>query len=160
MKYQRFYLLLILIPLIYSCSNDIDSQWKGPDRNSIYPETNLLQKWPEGGPELIWRYDSLGMGHSSAAVTKEAIYITGLADSTEGILYCLDLKGNLLWQDNYGTEWTQNFIGTRSTPTVVGNHLYFISSLGEINCYDIKERTKVWTKSYQEDFERRTKWYS
>ncbi len=152
MNSNQPYLLLLLLPLLLACSNEIESQWKGPDRISIFHETGLLQEWPEDGPELLWRYDSLGMGHSSAAVTEEAIYVTGMPDSTGGILYCFDLMGNLLWQDKYGKEWNINYTGTRSTPTVVGNHLYFISSYGEIYCYDFKTHKKVWTKTFQEDF--------
>jgi outer membrane protein assembly factor BamB len=152
MSFKSLHLLLMIIPTIYSCSSEIDSQWKGPDRNSMFSETGLLQEWPEGGPELILRIDSLGMGHSSAAVTNEAIYVSGMPDSTGGILYCFDLEGNLLWQDNYGKEWNLNFIGTRSTPTIVGNHLYLISSYGEICCYDLRTHKKVWSKSFQEDF--------
>ncbi|NQU54541.1 MAG: PQQ-binding-like beta-propeller repeat protein [Bacteroidetes bacterium] len=152
MNPKRVYLLLLIIPFIYSCTPNVESQRKGPQRNSIFPETGLLQEWPEEGPDLLWRYDSLGMGHSSAAVTNENIYITGMPDSTGGILYCLDLEGNLLWEDKFGKDWNINFTGTRATPTIVGNHLYFISSVGEINCYDLKKHAKVWTKSYQEDF--------
>ena len=152
MNYKILYLNLLLIPFIYSCANEIDSQWKGPNRNSIFSETGLLQEWPEGGPELLWRYDSLGMGHSSAAVTEKAIYITGMPDSTGGILYCFDLTGNLLWQDKYGKDWNINYTGSRSTPTVVGNHLYFIGSFGEIYCHDLRKHKKIWTKSYREDF--------
>ena len=28
-------------------------QWRGPDRDGIYPETGLLKIWPEDGPELL-----------------------------------------------------------------------------------------------------------
>jgi outer membrane protein assembly factor BamB len=152
MNYKNIHLLFMLLPLIYACSNEIDSQWKGPDRNSTFSDTGLLQEWPEGGPELLWRNDSLGIGHSSAAVTNEAIYITGMPDSTDGILYCFDLDGNLLWQDIYGKEWNINYTGTRSTPTVVGNHLYLISSFGDILCYDLEKHKKVWSRSFQEDY--------
>ena len=78
MNYKIILLSVLLIPLLFSCSDEIDSQFKGPDRNSMFSETGLLQEWSEGGPELLWRYDSLGIGHSSAAVTDEAIYITGM----------------------------------------------------------------------------------
>lgn len=145
-------LLLLIIPFFYSCTPKIESQWKGPQRNSIFTETGLLQEWQEEGPELLWRNDSIGMGHCSVAVTKDAVYITGMPDSTGGVLYCFDLQGNILWEDKYGEEWNTNYTGTRSTPTIVGKHLYFISSFGEIFCYDLKKRTRVWTKSYQKDF--------
>jgi hypothetical protein len=47
--------------------------WRGPARDGIFPENNLLTAWPEGGPELLWRYDSLGSGsaeHFSEPVIK------------------------------------------------------------------------------------------
>jgi outer membrane protein assembly factor BamB len=96
--------------------------------------------------------DSLGLGHSSAAVTNDAIYLTAMPDSTGGVLYALDLDGKMIWQDKYGVDWNTNFTGTRSTPTVTGDHLYFISGFGEIYCYDIRKKEKVWTLSFLEDF--------
>ena len=35
-------------------SPDEICQWRGPNRDGIYPETNLLSQWPEKGPEVIW----------------------------------------------------------------------------------------------------------
>ena len=29
-------------------------QWRGADRSGLYPETNLLNSWPETGPALLW----------------------------------------------------------------------------------------------------------
>ena len=28
-----------------------DVQWRGPNRDGIYPDTMLLKEWPEEGPE-------------------------------------------------------------------------------------------------------------
>jgi hypothetical protein len=35
------------------------SQWRGPDRNGIYPETGLLKSWPANGPKLLWHFEGL-----------------------------------------------------------------------------------------------------
>jgi outer membrane protein assembly factor BamB len=137
---------------VISCSTRIDSQWKGPFRNGIYPEKGLLQEWGENGPDLIWRYDSLYMGHSSPAVTKDAIYLTGMPDSTSGYIFCLNHNGELLWKDLYGEEYKSAYTGSRSTPTIVGDKLYLLSGAGEVICYDLKNRKKVWSKSYVRDF--------
>ena len=152
MNYKLLYISVLLILLTLSCSNKIDSQFKGPDRNSMFPESGLLQEWPEDGPELLWRYDSLFMGHSSPAVTDDAIYITGMPDSISGYIFCLNHNGELLWEDFYGEEYKSNYTGSRSTPTVIGNKLYLLSGAGEVICYDVKKRIKVWSKSYVIDF--------
>jgi hypothetical protein len=33
------------------------SDWRGPDRNGIYPEKDLLRQWPEEGPETAWVFE-------------------------------------------------------------------------------------------------------
>lgn len=152
MQFRFFLFAFVLVPFIFSCSSKIDSQWKGANRDGIYLEENLMQEWPEGGPDLLWRYDSLNMGHSSPAVTNKAIYLTGMKDSTNGYLYCLDLNGNFLWSDRYGEEFKTNYTGSRSTPAVAGNYLYIISGLGEVICYNLKTRSKKWTRSFIDDF--------
>src|SRR5262249_49133751 len=29
--------------------------WRGPKRDAVSPEKGLLNKWPDGGPKLLWR---------------------------------------------------------------------------------------------------------
>ena len=53
------------------------SQWRGPERNGVYPESELLKKWPADGPAQLWFSEGLGLGFSSVAVTEHAIYATG-----------------------------------------------------------------------------------
>ena len=39
-----------------------EAQWRGADRSGIFPEKDLLQAWPEDGPELILNVENLGKG--------------------------------------------------------------------------------------------------
>ena len=43
-------------------------QWRGPERNGIYPATGLLKTWPAEGPKMLWSYEGLGKGFSSVIV--------------------------------------------------------------------------------------------
>ena len=63
--------------LAISMQAQIISQWSGPQRNGIYPDTALLASWPEEGPVKIWSVDGIGKGYSSAAITDDAIFVTG-----------------------------------------------------------------------------------
>jgi outer membrane protein assembly factor BamB len=119
------------------------AQWQGPNRDGIYNETNLLKKWPEGGPQLLWHFDELGDGHSSAAVTSNAVYTSGMVGD-KGYVYAFDHSGKLLWKTEYGTEWTENWNGVRSTPLIVNNKLYVLSSFGKLVCLDAKTGKEIW----------------
>ncbi|MCG2814882.1 MAG: alcohol dehydrogenase, partial [Candidatus Aminicenantes bacterium] len=94
-------LLLLLSPAF----GQVDSQWRGPNRDGKYPGKNLLNVWPEEGPSLIWSAEDLGEGFSSAAVTADRVYVTGLVGSS-GFLFALDHSGKLLWKKEYGKEWS------------------------------------------------------
>src|SRR5512133_1784967 len=87
------------------------SQWRGPNRDGIYPETNLLKVWPAEGPKMLWSFEGLGTGQGSVAVSNEKVYVTGIPDTltAEGFLFVFDTKGKMLWKKSYGKDWTGIF---------------------------------------------------
>ena len=120
--FRVFSILSIVILFVSSCQKKADrSEWRGPNRDGIYTEANLLKEWPEKGPELLWSFEGLGYGHSSPAVANEKVYVNGMKDtiSSAGTLFTFDLSGTLLWEKEYGPEFGLNFHGTRSTPVIV-----------------------------------------
>lgn len=129
-------LLLCAAFAIPSVFSQADYELRGPNRDGYYPnEKNLLQKWPEQGPELLKSISNIGEGFTLPAVTNDRIYITGMIDST-GYIFSYDLNGVLIWKRKYGKEWTDNYPGSRSTPTIVGDKIYFEDSFGMIYCYN------------------------
>ncbi len=128
------------------------SQWRGPNRDGVYPESNLLKEWPENGPELIWEFNELGRGYSSAAVTSQRIYTAGTIDSTSYI-YSLDHAGNLVWKTELGPEWTKTFPGMRSTPLIYGDRGYIINGLGVLFSFDTGSGKIVWSKDMLTEFD-------
>ena len=66
-------------------------QWRGPDRNGIYPETNLLNQWPADGPELLWVLKDIPAGHSQVTIANETLFFTGLSDTMD-VLIAADME--------------------------------------------------------------------
>ena len=126
-------------------------QWRGADRTGYYHESGLLQSWPAEGPGLLWAFDGLGNGYSSPVITSDRIFITGETD-TVTYLFALDRSGKYLWKVPVGKEWTINYPGARSTPTVVDDLLYVSTGLGTIACLEAKTGTKKWSYEMQQDF--------
>lgn len=149
---MRFAFLFFIASIIFSFTENQEfSQWRGPDRDGIYPEKGLLKIWPENGPGLVWSFNGLGAGHGNAGFSKDKIFILGMPDSI-GVLYAFDYKGKLLWKKAYGEEWYTSYIGSRSTPTVVGDLVYFESGQGIVYCYDGKTGKKIWSVDLPEKF--------
>lgn len=147
-------LFLFSIICLTACTQKSEtSDWRGPNRDGIYNETGLLQQWPEKGPDLLWSYEGVGFGHSAVAVANDKMYVTGIKDTLEslGTLFTFDLNGTLLWEKNYGKDFSLNFHGTRSTPVVVYDLIYIESGMGAVYCLSAVSGEQVWSKDFIDD---------
>lgn len=149
------FLVVTLIPILAAGQQKTEiSDWRGPNRDGIFSAKNLLKQWPENGPELLWSFEGLGSGHSSVAVANNKVYVTGIKDTivSAGTLYTFDLNGKLLWQKEYGKDFSLNFHGTRSTPVVVDDLIYIESGMGAVYCLNAETGDKVWSVDFIKDF--------
>lgn len=137
-----------LVPVLFFLSLSVIAQdlvqWRGKNRDGIFTETGLLTQWPAEGLKMLWHYDQLGDGYSSALVLKDKIITTGMVD-TAGVMYALDLSGKLLWKTIYAKEWGESYPGCRSTPTYLDNKLYINSSYGQAVCIDATTGKIIWS---------------
>ena len=157
--YANKLLLAVLVFIMISCSGKREfSQWRGPDRDGNYPETGLLKEWPDEGPDMLWSFEGLGAGHGSVSIAGDRLFVLGMPD-TIGVIYSFDMQGNLLWQKEYGLEWSTNYVGTRSTPTILDGLLYFVSGKGVAYCMDADTGELIWSVDMQEKFNgRQIRW--
>src|SRR4029434_8461678 len=51
-------------------------QWRGPNRDGIFPATGLLQQWPADGPKLAWKAEKLGKGMAGVSIAGGKIFTT------------------------------------------------------------------------------------
>jgi len=131
------------------------SMFHGPDGENKSPDTGLLTAWPEEGPTLLWKIDNIGQGvsgYSSVTIQNGRIFTTGSKDG-RSIVYCFDINGKPLWETDNGPVWTGTFPGTRSTPTVDGEFVYDLSSMGQVVCLTVDKGEKIWTRNILSEFE-------
>jgi outer membrane protein assembly factor BamB len=131
------------------------AQWRGPNRDGIYPEKNLLQTWPENGPKLLWDIENIGNGYSSPVISGDKLFINGQIDSVSHV-FAFDLNGKLLWKtpngrEFFGEEYAANFPGARSAPTVYNDLVYVCSGQGKIACLEAASGKIRWTVNMVKD---------
>jgi len=149
---KKITLATILLCSIASFGQHDIAQWRGPERNGLYPGKNLLMPWPAEGPRQLWKYEVLGKGYSSAAVTTRNVYTAGSLDGSL-FIFSFDLSGNLLWRSKLGPEWDKDFPGTRSTPMIYDELGYIVSGLGMLYCFDASNGKIKWTKNLFKDLD-------
>lgn len=142
---------ILFLVLNFLTINAQDAQWRGPNRNGIFPDTNLLKVWPENGPEIIFSTEGIGKGYSSAVATNKYIYATGIKDTLE-YLSCLDFTGKILWQKEYGRCWHKSFPEARCTPTIDGDRIYVISGMDKMTCFNAASGDEIWSVDIHEKY--------
>jgi len=141
--------IIILLTFITNLLQAQKVQFRGPNRDGIFPDTLLLKEWPAKGPEVLFTTEGIGKGYSSTIATKDRIYATGIKDTIEYIT-CLDLKGNILWQKPYGRAWKNSFPEARCTPTLEEDRIYVLSGMDEMLCLNAETGDKIWSVDLHE----------
>jgi len=125
--------------------------WRGADRTGVSQEKGVLQEWPSGGPQQVWKATGIGEGYSTPSVADGKIFVIG-AKGKEEFVFALNAEdGSELWKQKLGGKAQVGYEGSRSTPTVDGNLLYALSSGGDLACMGTDGKMK-WTKNLGKDF--------
>jgi outer membrane protein assembly factor BamB len=127
-------------------------QWRGPGRDAISNERDLLPEWPAGGPPLAWKAVGVGAGFSSVAVAGDRIFTIGDKDGAQQVIALNRADGKLLWSTRLGPAWDDQYAGGRGTPTVDGDLLYALGTEGDLVCLETATGKERWRKSLSRDF--------
>ena len=131
-------------------------QWRGPDRDGVSAETDLLTTWPDDGPRKLWE-QSAGAGYSSLAIAGVRVF-TLMQDGDAEAVVCWDADtGKELWRFRYPARYQNAYgDGPRSTPTVAGNLVYTVGGTGILHCLKTHPESAdgevVWRKDLLAEF--------
>ena len=156
--------LLLLAPVARA---DDWPQWMGPNRDNVWRETGLLEKFPDGGPKVLWRTPVKG-GYAGPAVAGGKVYCTDYtsatnlgegnfqrkeADGTERVFALDEATGKLLWEHSYPVRYTVSYpAGPRCTPLVHAGKVYFLGAEGDLLCCEADKGGIVWKKNLREEY--------
>src|SRR5437763_10769005 len=65
----------LLAGLVQTARADDWPQWLGPQRDGVWRETGILEKFPRGGPKVLWRRE-IGGGYAGPAVAGGRVFVT------------------------------------------------------------------------------------
>lgn len=132
-------------------------QWRGPNRDGVSQETNLLKQWPVGGPRLVWQVGELGVGYSTPAVAGDRLFVIGSEGSDNEFVRALSTEnGETVWSVRIGNVGNPDqrppYPGARSTTTIDGEVLYALGSDGDLVCLENEGGAIRWRKNLRTDF--------
>jgi len=130
-------------------------QWRGPDRLGVWSETGVVERFSGDALEPLWR-TPIHPGFAGPAVAEGKVYVTDrLAEKKLERVLCLDAgTGRMLWKHEYPCEYKRISYdsGPRATPTVDGDRVYTVGTMGDLFCLDTANGAVVWHKNYVRDY--------
>lgn len=170
---QRLLMTTMACLFLHSVATHADDwpQWMGPKRDNVWREQGLLDKFPAGGPPVVWRAPIAG-GYAGPAVVGDRLYVTDYITSENvqaanfdretfsGIerVLCLNAQtGKELWRHEYPVKYTIDYpAGPRCTPIVDGDKVYTLGAEGNLFCFETQKGKAVWHKNLPKEYGTKT----
>jgi outer membrane protein assembly factor BamB len=127
-------------------------QWRGPRRDGISDEKDLLQSWPEGGPKLMWKIEGIGTGWSCPIIVGQRIYITGDVGN-DLVVFALNRNGEVQWKVKNGRNWKNPYPGARACCVFSEGRLYNMNAHGRVACLDAATGKELWAVNILDRFD-------
>lgn len=159
---SRFLVAAVAVAAGTAARADDWPQWLGPQRDGVWREKGLAQKFPAGGPRVQWR-TPLGAGFSAPAVAGERVFVMDRKPAEAGAkspprierVLCLNAAdGKLLWKHEYECSFRVSYgSGPRTMPLVHGGHVYtLLGTMGDLLCLDAATGKVCWSKKLGKEY--------
>ena len=135
-------------PTVASCTRLTDwPQWRGPRRDGTAIGQRLADRWPPGGPPVVWRQGTTGPGYSSVTVAGGLAY-TMMQDGPDEAIVCMEAAtGRERWRYRYRAAFVSDQgSGPRSTPTIDEGRVYAVGATGLMHCLDARTGRLIWRR--------------
>ena len=136
---------------------DIPQSWKrfrGGDFDNICKQNvKLADKWPEGGPKILWRV-KLGEGHAAPVIQNGRVYLLDYDEEKKGdALRCLSLDdGKEIWRRWYRIKIKRNHGMSRTVPAVNEKYVVTIGPRCQVMCVKADSGDLLWGLDLEKDF--------
>ena len=142
-------------------------QWQGPNRANKWVAENIIDKFPEDGPAVLWR-SPVANGYAGPAVVGNRLYVTDFVteadvkvsnfdrNPAEGVerVMCVDAtSGEMVWKHETPVKYAISYpSGPRTTPLVEGDRVYTLGAEGHLICFARESGEVVWERELKEDY--------
>jgi len=139
-------------------------QWRGINRDAIWNETGVVERFPDDGLTVKWRAPVRG-GFAGPAVADGRVFIldyqetagSRTMDGHERLVVFDEETGTVLWQQKWPATYRnlqfKFATGPRAVPTVDGNRVYTLGAAGMLSCFDTETGELLWRVDTVTDYD-------
>jgi outer membrane protein assembly factor BamB len=124
------------------------SQFLGPNRNGVLPDSRLDTNWTTHPPALVWR-QKVGAAWSGFVIAGDICLTQEQRGGDECVVAYELATGRQIWLHADAAHYHTVIAGEgpRATPTVVNNRVFACGATGILNCLDLASGRLIWTRN-------------
>ncbi len=139
-------------------------QWRGVQRDAVWRESGVVERFPAGGLRVKWRTPVRG-GFAGPVVAEGRVFVldyeetagSRTMDGTERLVALDEETGAVLWSRAWpaayrNLQW-KFATGPRATPVVAGDRVYVLGAAGMLSCFDTATGGLVWQVDTTVDYD-------
>ncbi len=147
---------LLLVASCVVASADEWPQWRGPNRDGVWNEQGLIEKFPAPQLKVSWRAP-ISSGYSGPTVADGRVYVMDRVDMPKQIerVLAFDAKtGEELWKHAYDCVYSgvQYVAGPRASVSIDDGRAFSLGTMGHLFALDAASGTILWQKDLLKDY--------
>jgi outer membrane protein assembly factor BamB len=130
-------------------------QWRGAQRDGVWRETGIIERFASSRLELRWQAP-VGPGYCGPTVADGRVFLMDRVvepEQRERVL-CFDSKTGIpLWTHSYACAYEIDYTaGPRASVTVVDDRAFALGAMGHLHCLDVGTGFVLWKKDLNQDY--------
>jgi len=131
-------------------------QWRGPNRDGVWRETGIIEKFDSPQLPIQWRRE-IGPGYSGPTVAKGRVYITDRQVEPKQVerVHCFDAAtGQPVWSHTYDCPYVgiSYMAGPRAAVTIDDGRAYSLGTMDNLFCFDAATGDILWQKDLKAQY--------
>ena len=131
-------------------------QWRGPNRDGVWPETGIVSVFDAPQLPVRWR-TKIANGYSGPTVADCRVYVTDRLTEPNQLerVHCFDaMTGKPIWSYPYRCVYRKIGYpnGPRASVTIDSGRAYSLGTTGHLFCFDAAKGSVIWSKDLNTEY--------
>lgn len=151
--------LNLWLPLLFVSITSLTAtdwpQWRGPARDGVWTETEIISSFASPKLTPLWS-TSIGAGYNGPTVAGDRVFVMDrVAQPQQERVLCLDrLTGKVLWTHAYACEY-RDFgypLGPRAAVSIADGRAFSLGAMGHLFGLDVATGKVLWSHDLKTEF--------
>ncbi len=154
MRHSLSAVIAVLLVAAVSPTSADWPQFRGPNRDGIYPGRQTVPDFPEGGPLVVWERP-IGAGFSAPVAARGRMILFHRLGGKEVVESIVAESGETVWKSETATTYRDDFgfdEGPRATPVAGGGQIYTFGAQGVLRCLEFATGRTLWSLDTHREF--------